>query len=499
MDMQHSHDTTPGIEERGKDIVWTEVAVETRRPWISQTTVGLLLFAFSTLMVTLMGTTAKLLAQRGLPVFEIVLVRSLVMSAACVPLLIWQGVDPRGKRTPLLGLRGLLGFGSVSSIYWAVALLPLGDATLLSFLAPLFVAVSAPMLLGEVPSRHAMCAVPACHVACSMLHEATNKEHHCGMRVNVEQPTKAPPPNPLRIATLSQKPPQLQVCFIGVLLVAKPGTGLQGSALPVLGVAVGVAQAIFSAGAKMSVRELRKSEVSLVIVFWMAAVSTLMAGLGCVLLPEGLRMPSDRTEWLLLLGTALAGMGNQACSSPRSDPGPGTLRLPPPPSVRPSPVCPASSPSVPPLVCPASSPSVPPPIPTRRPVRPSPPLCHSVVPQVSMTLALRRVQAVSAIALSYLSIVWSLSLGALVFHEHPDAVSLGGAALICSCTLLLSVSEVQKGSPRPALVAAAGSAPPGEGVAAPAAAAAAAGAWVFGAQGCGGCGGCGGGASPRAY
>lgn len=63
----------------------------------------------------------------------------------------------------------------------------------------------------------------------------------------------------------------------------------------------------------MSVRELRKSEVSLVIVFWMAAVSTLMAGLGCVLLPEGLRMPSDRTEWLLLLGTALAGMGNQVC------------------------------------------------------------------------------------------------------------------------------------------------------------------------------------------
>lgn len=34
----------------------------------------------------------------------------------------------------------------------------------------------------------------------------------------------------------------LQVCFIGVLLVAKPGTDLQGRALPVLGVAVGVAQ-----------------------------------------------------------------------------------------------------------------------------------------------------------------------------------------------------------------------------------------------------------------
>lgn len=52
--LQHSQDTNPGIEERGKDIVWPVVAVETRRPWISQTTAGLLLFAFSTLMVTLM-------------------------------------------------------------------------------------------------------------------------------------------------------------------------------------------------------------------------------------------------------------------------------------------------------------------------------------------------------------------------------------------------------------------------------------------------------------
>lgn len=95
-----------------------------------------------------------------MPVFEIVFVRSVFMSSACIPLLFWQKVNPLGNRTMLLWLRGTLGFGSVSSIYWAVALLPLGDATLLSFLAPLFVAVSAPMLLGEVPSTYAMFAVP---------------------------------------------------------------------------------------------------------------------------------------------------------------------------------------------------------------------------------------------------------------------------------------------------------------------------------------------------
>lgn len=37
-------------------------------------------------------------------------------------------------------LRGVLGFASVSSLYLAVALLPLADASVLSFLSPIFVA-----------------------------------------------------------------------------------------------------------------------------------------------------------------------------------------------------------------------------------------------------------------------------------------------------------------------------------------------------------------------
>ena len=37
-------------------------------------------------------------------------------------------------------LRGLLGFCSVSALYMSVSLLPLADASVLSFLSPIFVA-----------------------------------------------------------------------------------------------------------------------------------------------------------------------------------------------------------------------------------------------------------------------------------------------------------------------------------------------------------------------
>ena len=46
---------------------------------------------------------------------------------------------PRSRRW-LLVLRGVLGFCSVSSLFLAVSLLPLADASVLSFLSPLFVA-----------------------------------------------------------------------------------------------------------------------------------------------------------------------------------------------------------------------------------------------------------------------------------------------------------------------------------------------------------------------
>lgn len=50
----------------------------------------------------------------------------------------------------------------MSSLYLAVTLLPMADAMVLSFLAPLFVAALSPLALGERPSRGVLAALPLC-------------------------------------------------------------------------------------------------------------------------------------------------------------------------------------------------------------------------------------------------------------------------------------------------------------------------------------------------
>jgi drug/metabolite transporter (DMT)-like permease len=53
----------------------------------------------------------------------------------------------------MLLLRGLLGYGALSCYFWSVQHLPLGDAVLLQYSHPLFVAAVAPTLLGERATR----------------------------------------------------------------------------------------------------------------------------------------------------------------------------------------------------------------------------------------------------------------------------------------------------------------------------------------------------------
>lgn len=60
----------------------------------------------------------------------------------------------------LLLLRGLLGLGAISTLYYAVQLLPLADVATITFLAPVLVAVAAPLALGERTGRGVAAALP---------------------------------------------------------------------------------------------------------------------------------------------------------------------------------------------------------------------------------------------------------------------------------------------------------------------------------------------------
>ena len=50
-------------------------------------------------------------------------------------------------------MRGIFGFGAIGSYFWAIQLLPIQDAMVLTFLAPLWVALLGPVFIKETPSR----------------------------------------------------------------------------------------------------------------------------------------------------------------------------------------------------------------------------------------------------------------------------------------------------------------------------------------------------------
>lgn len=228
---------------------------------------GLYMQLISSACVTVMSLVAKVAGSIGLPVFEIVLARSLVLLVMSGAMLARRGAAAewpwRSERRLLLLVRGMLGFGAVSCLYWAVQYLPLGDTAVLTFLAPVFVAAAAPLVLGERAGKGVALAMP--------------------------------------------------LCVAGVVMVAQPeflfGAGAQ--ALSAVGVAIGIGQAVFSAAAKLCIRALGSTEPVASIIFAMAGVSTVGSTLFCALLPGHFVVPRSAAAWGLLLAAGLLGCGVQ--------------------------------------------------------------------------------------------------------------------------------------------------------------------------------------------
>jgi len=205
-------------------------------------------FAFS-----VMSVFVKWLGAR-LPTQEIVLLRSLVSLAISLALLRRAGVTPWGNRRGLLLLRGVWGFAALSCVFYAVAHLPLADATMIQYLHPSFTALLAALVLGERADRSLV----------------------------------------LSIALGSG----------GVLLVTRPAFlfGGAAAALPPWAVAAALGGALLTAVAYVGVRSLSATEHPLVIVLYFPLVSA-PAALPSVLMrgiwPHGV-------EWLFLAGVGVS-------------------------------------------------------------------------------------------------------------------------------------------------------------------------------------------------
>ena len=205
------------------------------------------------LAFSVMSVFVKWLGAR-LPTQEIVFVRSLVSLAISLALLRRAGVAPGGNRRWLLLLRGTWGFFALSCAFYALANLPLADATMIQYLHPSFTALLAALLLGERADRSLVASIA--------------------------------------------------LGSAGVLLVTRPAFlfGGAASALPPLAVAAALGGALLTAVAYVGVRSLSATEHPLVIVLYfplVAAPASLPSVLARGVWPQGI-------EWLCLAGVGVS-------------------------------------------------------------------------------------------------------------------------------------------------------------------------------------------------
>ena len=145
--------------------------------------------------------------------------------------------------------RAALGLSAMYLSFRSLELLPLAEATTISFAAPLFAIALSALVLRE----------------------------HVG---------------PRRWTAVA-------VGFVGVLIVADPG----GASLPVAGLLFAIGGAVGVAAVTIAIRRIGRTEAPETTVFWFSALSLPVLG---VLLP-GAWSPYDAREWLLLLAIGLTG------------------------------------------------------------------------------------------------------------------------------------------------------------------------------------------------
>lgn len=171
--------------------------------------------------------------------------------------LVWVVTQPGGlagltTRRPLAHVgRSALGIVSILCVFQTLTLLPLADATTLSFTAPIFATLLSFLILKEAvgPRRWAAVAVG----------------------------------------------------FIGVLIVMRPGS--VDHAVPLEGIGFGLVAALLTAGVTITLRQLRDTEHVAAIVFWFFVGSSIV---GAILLPFVGQMHSPLT-FALLIASGLTG------------------------------------------------------------------------------------------------------------------------------------------------------------------------------------------------
>ncbi|RBP79031.1 DMT family transporter [Marinomonas rhizomae] len=121
--------------------------------------VGIRYVLMSAAGFALMATLVKLVSEQGIPVFEIVAARCLVSFVISYADVKRKGIAVFGHNKKLLFARGFIGTLALMCVYYALATLPLAEATLLQYIHPVFTALLALVFLGERVNNYTIACI----------------------------------------------------------------------------------------------------------------------------------------------------------------------------------------------------------------------------------------------------------------------------------------------------------------------------------------------------
>ena len=209
----------------------------------------------STALMASMGALIKAVSETGVKLPEIMFWRQ----AFAIPVILfwaWMTVGIPSLQTHQFKLhlrRSAMSLVGMTLNFGSVLLLPLAEATTISFTVPLFATILAALLLGERVGKHRWLAVA------------------CG--------------------------------FLGVLVVTQPGR----SPIPLDGALVALGSSFMVALISTQIRDMAKTEGPVTITFWFSFLGLFPLSL---ILPF-FSTPLVQTQWLLLIGIGILGAAGQ--------------------------------------------------------------------------------------------------------------------------------------------------------------------------------------------
>ena len=113
---------------------------------------------FASFFFSLMTLCVKNIDKR-IPIYELVLFRSLLSLIITLLIINIKNINPWGKNKPLLILRGFLGTLALVCIFYAIRNMPLSISTVIQYTYPIFISIFAGIFINEKITRNIIFAL----------------------------------------------------------------------------------------------------------------------------------------------------------------------------------------------------------------------------------------------------------------------------------------------------------------------------------------------------